>query len=180
VFDDAAREAKRKANFLRFIHEVELLNLACDVLIVCAPPKINNDTGCIRHGTGAPFVPTMRVLQWLLEQGLLLRLPNGFYQSGPGAIDELIHRLSHDGDASPGWVDGTATPSPPPADPYAAERQAARDKLNAALAASGYRDKSNRRLRLFGKGPRGIVIDIQLGPVGAAKNTSKTRDLTER
>jgi hypothetical protein len=58
------RRARRsaKANFLRFVHEIELLNVSCDLLVLCPPPKINNDTG-ICQGSGAKFVPTMRVLK---------------------------------------------------------------------------------------------------------------------
>jgi hypothetical protein len=117
-----------------------LLNLAVDVLVVCAPPKTNNDPG-IRH-IGAEFVPTMRVLQWLLGQGLLIRSPDGFYQSIPGALDELLCRVESGGDASPG------APTVPQ-DPFAVERRAAREKLDLALHAGGYRDQNDgsRRLR---------------------------------
>jgi hypothetical protein len=95
------------------VHEIELLNISCDVLVLCTPPKINNDTG-ICQGIGAQFVPTMRVLKWLLEEGLLRRLPNGFHQAAPHPLDELVRRIEHNGAASP--AKPIIDPYAPPAD----------------------------------------------------------------
>ena len=103
----------------------------------CAKPR--SWTELVRHGRdcGADHARTLTILEFLTAQGLFIKF-DGRHEAIPEAIDELVHRLENN---------GAVSPAKPILDPYPAARRQAMEKVAVALAAAGFRDKSNRRLR---------------------------------
>jgi hypothetical protein len=84
------------------------------------------------------------MLNFLCEQELVhplkgKRSGEAVYRAIPNAIDELVHRLEHEGEerSVPDYYDEMTT-----------KRAAARDKVKAALQAGGWRGRGGVKMRI--------------------------------
>ena len=138
---------QKQQEFIEFVWRLprpfetrDSLELAIDLLVVSrAQPGVWSQ---LTRACGAPSVQTMSVLHFLHRQGLV-RCDWMVYRALPGAVDELLYRLHHNG-----WGSWPEAEPPLVVDPHAQARQEARSKLKAALKQAGYRPRGDARLRV--------------------------------
>lgn len=138
-----------QSKFMLFALNVDDLNHAVDLLVFCQSKK--GWPQVCEYMRGQLRMAGLNALyHFLTSQGLLRRLKSATrdgqedgvsVQAIPHAIDELIYRLAHQGEPS-------SKPQPPPPPTIAEQCQQARERVNAGLAAAGFKTKEQVRLHL--------------------------------
>jgi hypothetical protein len=127
----------RRLQFVDFIHQGGNLDCAVAMLLVLAKGRTRCDLPM--------YLPefrteTFRMLNFLCDQQLVYLLQgkrggNHVYRAVPHAVDELVHRIEHDGEASPPFLEDGGMPQ---------KRAMAQDKVRTALKAAGWKGSTNR------------------------------------
>jgi hypothetical protein len=139
---DVDYDAERARDFVAFtFRHPDELALAVDLLTTCRRKGRgwSEVVDYYRINCGVPLGALTTAISFLVEQHLVTRTrkrpdQESVLRAAPRALDELLHRIEHNGEASE------------PPDPNL-PRRAARERLDATLHAVGFRDDGNRRLR---------------------------------
>jgi hypothetical protein len=127
----------RRREFLSFVHGGGDLDLAVQMLVMLRVSHTRAEV-VQRCGDGA-----FRMLNFLADQELVRLLKSrregeALYKAERGAVDDLAHRLEHQGEPIPMSME----------DPDEGRRAAARDKVKVALARGQWQGKQKVRLRV--------------------------------
>jgi hypothetical protein len=125
---------------MQFVHQGGNLGCVVDMLLCLSRGRTRAELKMHL----AEYRATSRMLSFLCEQELVRLLKgkrNGeaVYRAIPNAIDELVHRLKHEGEEGP---------IPNDYDEMATKRAAARDTVKAALQAGGWRGRGGVKVRI--------------------------------
>ena len=133
----AIKDEFRRLQFLDFVHQGGDLNCLVDMLLLLQQGRTRRDLPQrLPQYSGGLF----HMLTFLCDQDLVRQLKGkrdgkAVYKAIPNAIEELAHRLEHEGAASPPF---------PEDDGMDQKRAIARNKVKAALKAGGWKGTTNR------------------------------------
>jgi hypothetical protein len=141
--------------FMQFVHQDSDLDLCCTLLEELKTGKTRAQLYNLTLSGNVQKPQIFIVLDFLCEQGLvnLLKqrraspggLPEAVYKAAPKAFDALIHRLEHEGAASPTDYHEVAE--------QAKRVAAVQQQVKSAMQRAGWRGSGKRRLRVVHNNP---------------------------